>query len=165
MKTWLDARPGTRQFFRYFLAGGAAFLVDFLALYVLTERLHVFYLVSAALSFVLGTLVNYVFCIRWVFDQRSFSDRSAELLVFALIGACGLVLNGISLWFFTEFIGFHYLFSKMIAAALTFAFNFGFRKLVVFSAPDHHQVPTGYGLALPGETEVAAGMEAAVRNG
>ena len=44
------------QFFRYGFAGGVAFLVDFSLLYILTDFFHIYYLISAALSFIPGVL-------------------------------------------------------------------------------------------------------------
>lgn len=122
------------QFFRYFLVGGGAFVVDFLLLFLLTEFGHIHYLLSASLAFLAGTAVNYSLSVSWVFNHRSIDNRMHEFAIFAVIGMFGLVFNAALMWFFTELAGLHYLGSKMVAAALILLFNFGARKALLFSA-------------------------------
>jgi len=122
------------QFCRYFLVGGGAFVIDFALLYLLTEFGRLQYLISASLSFLAGTVVNYSLSVRWVFDHRSVDNRIHEFVIFAVIGILGLVLNAALIWFFTELAELHYLGSKMIAAASILVFNFGVRKALLFSS-------------------------------
>ncbi len=70
------------QFFRYGFAGGIAFAVDFSLLYILTDFFHIYYLVSAAISFIPGIAVNYVLSIHWVFNNRVLKNKSAEFFFF-----------------------------------------------------------------------------------
>lgn len=123
----------TGQFLRYFLVGGAAFMVDFTLLFVLTEFGQIHYLLSASAAFMAGVTVNYALSVSWVFSNRSIDNRMHEFAIFAVIGILGLVFNAALIWLFTELIGFHYLGSKMVAAALIFLFNFGARKVLLFS--------------------------------
>ncbi|MCX7037594.1 MAG: GtrA family protein [Spirochaetes bacterium] len=78
-----------------------AFAIDFAILVALTEAAGLHYLLSAALSFLVGTTVSWALSVIWVF---------------------------------TEPLGIFYMASKVIAAALIFFWNFGARKLVLFTA-------------------------------
>lgn len=120
------------QLFRYFFVGGAAFLVDFGSLFVLTDFFGVYYLISAAIAFILGLIVNYGLSISWVFNNRKLENSTLEFGVFSLIGIIGLGLNEIFIWFFTAEIGFYYLISKMISAVIVLFWNFFARKFVLF---------------------------------
>lgn len=120
------------QLFRYFFVGGAAFLVDFGSLFVLTDFFGVYYLISAAIAFILGLIVNYGLSISWVFNNRTLENSTLEFGVFSLIGIVGLGLNEIFIWFFTAEIGFYYLISKMISAVIVLFWNFFARKFVLF---------------------------------
>ncbi len=124
----------TGQFFRYFVVGGVAFVVDFTLLFLLTDFGHLHYLLSASIAFMAGVAVNYALSVGWVFDHRSVDNRTHEFVIFAVIGILGLSLNAVLMWLFTELVGFHYLGSKIAAAALIFLFNFGTRKVLLFSA-------------------------------
>ena len=120
------------QFVRYFFVGGFAFVVDFGLLYILTEYAGLHYLLSATLSFIAGLLVNYIISCLWVFNGSKFKNRLVEFLFFAAIGVVGLALNDALIWLFTDCIGTHYMFSKIVAAAMVYLWNFFARKYLVF---------------------------------
>lgn len=120
------------QFVRYFFVGGFAFVVDFGLLYILTEYAGLHYLLSATLSFISGLLVNYVISCIWVFSTSKFKNRLVEFLFFAAIGVVGLLLNDALIWLFTDCIGTHYMFSKIVAATIVYLWNFFARKYLVF---------------------------------
>jgi len=132
------------QFLKYVLVGGIAFILDFTTLFALTEFAGLYYLVSATCGFVLGLAVNYLLCIRWIFSFRSLTNASHEFALFALVGVLGLLLNNALLYVQTEFLGFHYLASKLVAAAVILMFNFSLRRYLLFSergkAPSTSQV-------------------------
>ena len=120
------------QFVRYFFVGGFDFVVDFGLLYILTEYAGLHYLLSATLSFISGLLVNYIISCIWVFSTSKFKNRLVEFLFFAAIGVVGLLLNDALIWLFTDCIGTHYMFSKIVAAAIVYLWNFFARKYLVF---------------------------------
>ncbi len=120
------------QSFKYALAGGVAFIVDFLALYLLTSLLHLHYLTSAAIAYMLGSAVHYILSIFFIFGSRSFENRTLEFTIFALIGVFGLGVNEGIMWFFTGRLGVYYLYSKLIATFVIFFWNFSTRKYVLF---------------------------------
>lgn len=120
------------QLFRYTFVGGLAFILDFGTLIGLTEIAGIPYLISAAISFMLGLGANYVMSILWVFSKRSVESPRVEFLIFAGIGLVALALNEAILWFLTEKVGIHYAASKVASAVLVYLFNFGARKLALF---------------------------------
>ena len=120
------------QLFRYLFVGGAAFVFDFVLLYLLTAHAGLFYLTSASISFLAGLFVNYILSILWVFPNHSFSNRWLEFGVFAAVGIVGLGLNDFFMWFFTGVLGFYFLYSKILATIFVFMWNFFARKLSLF---------------------------------
>jgi putative flippase GtrA len=121
------------QLFRYLWVAGVAFAVDFSTLFLLTHFAGLHYLASAAVAFLFGLVTNYTLSIRWVFSRRTVSDKRAEFVVFALVGAAGLGLNELFLWVFTDLASLHYLVSKLISTGLVFFFNFFVRKALLFT--------------------------------
>ena len=120
------------QLIRYTFVGGLAFLIDFGALYILTEFDHFHYLLSAGIAFILGLLTNYLLSIRWVFATRIIRDKKLEFIIFAVIGLIGLGLNEFFLWTFTDLLDIHYLVSKILTTMLVYLWNFFARKLILF---------------------------------
>jgi putative flippase GtrA len=135
--------PLAIQLARYLVVGGVAFLADFAALAILTELLHVHYLLSAAIAFGLGMAVNYALSVRYVFKVRTVTNVRVEFLLFTVIGLVGLAMNELVLWIVTHSLHLYYLHSKLIATALVLGWNFSARKILLFSSPTP---------ALPGET-------------
>lgn len=124
-KTWI-------QFLRYIFVGGVAFLMDFGSLYILTDFFVIYYLISAAIAFILGLMTNYFLSISWVFNRRTFDNKPFEFGVFAIIGIIGLILNEVFIWFFTAELGFYYLISKILSAIIILFWNFFARKFTLF---------------------------------
>jgi putative flippase GtrA len=122
----------TIQLFRYIFVGGAAFIVDFGSLFILTDFLGVYYLISAAIAFILGLLANYILSVNWVFNRRTVENRTFEFGIFALIGIIGLGLNEVIIWFFTDNLQMYYLYSKIISAVIILFWNFFARKFTLF---------------------------------
>jgi len=130
------ARPPARllgQFFRYATVGALAFGIDTLTLYLLVEVAGLHYLLAASLGYLLGILCHYLFSIRWVFDFRRLPDWRHEFALFALVGAAGLGLNALVIGLLVEQAGLGYLAAKMVAGVLIVLFNFGARKLLLFT--------------------------------
>jgi putative flippase GtrA len=124
------------QLFRYGFVGGMAFLVDYGTLYVLTEFLGLHYLLSATIAFVIGLVTNYLLSIAWVFNSRKSGSRWVEFTVFALIGIIGLGLNALVMYLCTDFLGMHYLISKLVSTAIVFFWNFFARKTILFKTTE-----------------------------
>lgn len=121
------------QFVRYFVVGGTAFVVDTTFLYIFTEWVGFYYLVSKVFSFTAGLTTNYLLSTFWVFSQRRLKSRRLEFIVNALIAIVGLGINLIVLRFATETLGIYYLISNVFAAGVAFVWNFFAKKKILFS--------------------------------
>ena len=62
--------PGTKEFTKFALVGLTSLVVEYSVLLLLVELLHVDYLVSTTLAFILSVVVNYYLSLRFVFDHR-----------------------------------------------------------------------------------------------
>lgn len=123
-----DTNSFKEQFIRYGLVAIAAFIVDFGLLFLFTNYLHIFYLLSATFSFLISAVVNYLLSIRWVFSRRSDLPIIMEIAFFAVVTLIGLFFNDILLWFITEKLRVFYLFSKIIAGIIVFFWSFFSRR-------------------------------------
>jgi len=122
-----------KEFGRYLIVGGLAFVADFSSLFLLTEKAGLHYLWSATLAFLIGTMFNYVLSTRWVFSVRKVSNWLDEFALFAAIGVAGVLLNGGIIALLVEAAGMGYLIAKLVATGLVLFFNFGARKWLLFS--------------------------------
>jgi putative flippase GtrA len=121
------------QLFRYTFVGGIAFGVDFSLLFLLTEFAGIHYLLSAAISFSVGLVTNYILSIIWVFKTRNISNRYLEFIIFGIIGIVGLGMNELIIWSFTEYLHFYYLVSKIVSTLVVYLWNFFARKYILYN--------------------------------
>ncbi len=120
------------QIFRYLFVGGTAFVVDYVLLFVFTEFVHLHYLVASVFSFLISLVVNYLFCIFWVFHHNSSKSRIGEFLVFVLIAGIGLGLNTLIMYLFTDGLDLYYMLSKIISSFIVAFWNFFARKYFLY---------------------------------
>lgn len=118
----LSGKPA--EFFRFCVAGGACFLVDYGLLFALTEFGGIPYLWSAACSFVAGVSMNYVLCIRYVYRNISPSSSPAQKAMFFAVSFVGLLLNQACMYALANICGLHYMLAKICATAVVTAWNY-----------------------------------------
>lgn len=117
---------------RYVVAGGVAFTVDFVLLWLLTEHIGVHYLLSTVIAYSVGLGITYLLSVYWIFNERSTRNWVVELTIFALIGIIGLGLTSLSMWFLTDRLQIHYLLSKIVTTGVVFIWNFIAKKFILF---------------------------------
>ena len=122
-----------REGARYFAASAVALAADALVYVALIRLADVHYLAAAPAGFMLGLAVHYALSTRWVFKARRLSDARAEFLIFALIGVGGLLLNQLVIYLGVERFGLSPELAKLLSAALSFCFNYGVRKVLLFT--------------------------------
>ncbi|MDR0763313.1 MAG: GtrA family protein [Bacteroidales bacterium] len=120
------------QFFRGIFVGVICVLSDMLILYLLVELAEMHYLLANLIAFFVGTALNYILSILWVFTSRGDYSRQKEFLLFSIIGAVGLALNSLFMWVFTDGFGLFYMVSKIITTILVYIWNFFSRKYILF---------------------------------
>lgn len=118
---------------RYLSASGLALAVDFCVFSGLIRLAGVHYLLAAPAGFALGLTAMYALSVRWVFSHRRLKDARAEFALFALLGLAGLGLNQLIVYAGVDRFGLVYELAKLASACVVFCFNFGSRKLILFT--------------------------------
>lgn len=107
-------------------------LIDFGLLALLVEFCRMNYLMAASAGFTVGVSLNYFLSVRWVFATRKISRRHLEYLIFAGIGAAGLLFNGVIMVLLVEGGELHYMAARMISGSTVFLGSFFFRRTLLF---------------------------------
>jgi putative flippase GtrA len=121
------------EIFKYAVAGGVAFLVDFSVLYACTEFLHLHYLLSNLLGYFSGLLITYALNTHWVFNYRRYRKKTwLEFLIFNVIVVASLGLNQGMMAALVGMWGMYYLSAKIVSSFFVTAFNYFAKKFILF---------------------------------
>lgn len=118
-----------KQLFRFGVVGGIAFLIDYSVLFICTEYLGIYYLISSFISFTVSTVFNYIASVRWVFDVDQKKSQRRNFVLFIVFSVIGLGINQCIMWFGVEKLDLYYMLVKIGATAIVMVFNFVTRKM------------------------------------
>lgn len=119
-----------RQIIKFGIVGTICFLIDYSLLYLCTEYLGMYYLISGICSFTVSVVVNYYLSCRFVFDMKK-KNMKEEFFLFVLLSVVGLGINEGVLGILTESFRVHYMISKIVATAIVMVYNFVTRKVLI----------------------------------
>ncbi|MDE6851018.1 MAG: GtrA family protein [Lachnospiraceae bacterium] len=119
-----------KQIVLYLIVGGGATIVEWIAFYLFNEPLHIHYMVSTGLAFILSTFANWLLgrIIMFQSDQNIWS----ELAKIYLTSIAGFFMNLLIMWVAIQYLGIHEMLAKMTATGIVFFWNFLIRKLVIY---------------------------------
>ena len=119
------------QFLKFGVVGTFAFCIDFGVLMLLSQAFDVDPVLSAAVSFCVSVVFNYMASMRYVFTHRADMSRSREFAVFIVLSAVGLVINEACMAAGVAVLGTSALMvtvTKLFATAVVMVWNFFSRK-------------------------------------
>ena len=117
------------QLIKFGIVGVIAFFIDYGAMVLLTECFHIYYLLSALISFVLSVIFNYIASMRYVFVGREDMSKSREFTIFIVLSVIGLGINELFMWLMVDKFTINYMISKIFVTALVMVWNFITRKI------------------------------------
>ncbi len=116
------------QLMKFGVVGVIAFIIDYGLMVILTELLHMNYLISATLSFTVSVIFNYLASMRYVFRHKEGMSRTREFIIFVVLSVIGLGINDLIMWLGTGIGGVSYLITKLVATFIVMVWNFVTRK-------------------------------------
>ncbi|MCI8584681.1 MAG: GtrA family protein [Lachnospiraceae bacterium] len=119
------------QIIKFGFVGFLCFFIDYGIMVLLTERFGVDYLLSSGISFTVSVVVNYILSVTFVFETDKKKNRLKEFVVFVFLSVIGLGINEVCMWLSVEWLGIHYMISKIGATAVVMVYNFISRKLFI----------------------------------
>ena len=83
-----------KEIIKFAFTGGVCFLIEWLALTVMVEWLTLDVNLATPLAFLISVVINYLLCVRWVFDGAKDGDRKAQI-GFIVTSLLGLAINSL----------------------------------------------------------------------
>ena len=119
------------QFLKFGVVGTIAFCIDSGVLMLLSQAFGVDPVLSAAVSFCVSVVFNYMASMRYVFTHREDMSRGREFVIFIVLSAVGLAINEICMAVGVAVLGTSALMvtvTKLFATAVVMVWNFFSRK-------------------------------------
>ena len=119
------------QFLKFGVVGAIAFCIDYGVLMLLSQVLGWDPVLSAAISFCVSVIFNYLASMKYVFQRRDDMSRQREFVVFIALSVVGLGINELVMLAGTAALGTGALavtFTKLVATAVVMVWNFLSRK-------------------------------------
>jgi putative flippase GtrA len=120
---------------KYAIVGGCATVIDLGIFAVFAVWLPFNYLVVGGVGFLLGTAINYVLCVRYVYVSGQRFTARVEVVGVYLVGGVGLILHEVILYLAYERYALPLMLCKVLAIGLVFFWNFSLRNFYLFASP------------------------------
>ncbi|MCL2433677.1 MAG: GtrA family protein [Clostridia bacterium] len=117
------------QLARTVVVGLICTVCDTALMYIVKTQLHWHTAICFALGYFLGTVINYLLGIWFIFKQENNISRGVEFLLFCVIAAIGMGLNSLIGWLLVDVWGLMpEIPAKLVATVIAFSWTFGARK-------------------------------------
>ena len=93
-----------KEIIRFAVSGGVCFLIEFALLVLLRDTCGLDTLVATPIAFTVSVVVNYLFCVKWVFPDAGKQGNRARIAFF-VSSVMGLFLNEGLMWLFRVLFG------------------------------------------------------------
>lgn len=122
-------KDNLKQIFSFLVVGTLSFIIDYSILFALTEFVGIFYLLAAAIAFLISVIFNFYLSMRFVFDAKNMNLKE-QFIIFITTSLLGLALNEVGLLVLVEDAGIDYKIAKLIMTVIVMVFNFTARKIL-----------------------------------
>lgn len=127
-----EREPFVGSFFRSQASSLIATSADYLILIFATELLGLWYVFSNLISGSVGACINFTLGRNWAFKRKE-SGLSGQAFRYAITSLINLGLTTGGLYLITEYLGFHYILSKVLVGIFVGSvFNFLMQRYFVF---------------------------------
>lgn len=117
------------QIIKFGGVGALCFVIDYGILFVLTEFVGLYYLLSSAISFSISVIVNYILSILFVFDTNTENNGIRNFVLFVIFSIIGLLLTTGIMKLGVDILSWNYMLVKIFATGIVMVYNFITRKL------------------------------------
>ena len=128
-----------QQFGRFLIAGGFVFALNLGLLYAFTDILHIHYLISTVLAFVITFMASFLLQKIWTFEDRTHDRLHFQIPVFLGMQLANIILNTSLMYVFVEYLHLWYLLSQAIISFAIAVGIFFINKFYIFKAREISQ--------------------------
>ncbi len=127
---------------RYLISGLSATAVNFLFLYLFTEKVGFHYLVSVVLAFVMALGVSFILQKFWTFKDTNKEGVHRQAVIYASVAVVNTLLNVLFVYLLVEHAHLHYLVGQFISSGfIAFESYFIYQIFIFKKKPSSDPIP------------------------
>lgn len=130
----------SRKFLRFLVSGSIAAGTDFAFLYFFTDILHIWYLTSAVLAFLIAFWVSFTLQKLWTFKNRETRNIGSQMMKYFALGLFNLSLNTLIMYVLVDFIDIYYMLAQVFAAGIVGIQSFFISKFFIFKKSEQIEI-------------------------
>jgi len=123
------------RWIKFGIVGGSGAVLKLALMYLLTDILGIYYIISYLMSFSVVVTHNYVRNSRWTFKQSGMPLGWAK---YAAVSAFTVTINTGVIYLLTDALGLWYMFSTAIAILIAFSINYSLSRRWVWLQQSEH---------------------------
>lgn len=128
-----------KKLVKFGLVGIVATAINLISLYLFTDILGIWYLLSAVLAFIIAFTVSFSFQKLWTFRDRSTHKITSQAFFYFVVTFISLILNLWGLYVMVDILGIYYLLSQLIVGVALALLRFAIIDLLIFNVKNETQ--------------------------
>ncbi len=128
----VDIGANVTMLFKYIISGGSAAVVNLGLLYVFTDLLHIWYLLSAILSFLIAFGISFGLQKFWTFQDMSREGMHKQASIYMLVALINLGFNTLIIYLLVDKLHLWYMLAALIAGGLIALWSFFVYRKFIF---------------------------------
>lgn len=108
-----------KRFIKYCIIGMTGIIVNTIVLFIFTDKLGIFYLLSSGMAYEISIITNFILNDIWTFNDNVIHNRSHNFLTRAIYFNWAMIIGALFgimlLYIFTEFLSIDYILSNIIS--------------------------------------------------
>jgi putative flippase GtrA len=128
--------PKKMKIMRYVISGGMATLTNLAFLFIFTDLIGVWYVLSAVFSYLISFVVSFSMQKYWTFRENSSERIGPQAFWYIIVTTTNLGLNTLGIFLLVHYVDFHYLLAQLIVSLLIAIESYFVYRLVFKSKED-----------------------------
>lgn len=128
------------KYVKYVISGGVAAFANITSLYVMTEYGHIYYLLSATISFLIGFIVSFALQKLWTFQDTGRVNMHWQAFLYFMTSLFGLGLNTFLIYILVEFVHVWYVAAAVLSGLVIAVINFSIYRKFIFAEALHTNI-------------------------
>ncbi len=121
-----------KQYFQFITVGGIGVILNLALLFLFTEFIGMYYILSESLAFFIATVNNFILNKVWTFKENLKNDPFKKLIQYLGISMIGVTINLSVLFLLVEFFSIWYMIAEIFATAASSVVNYLGNKFWTF---------------------------------